>query len=167
MFVPEVLPRCLLRSPRPSQARHKFLKAEDDQLRLLVSHYGESDWNLISRFMSRRNARQCRERYKNYLSPTCHRSEWTAEEEALLSEKVKEFGTKWSRIAQSFPGRSDVNVKNHWAAICTRNARVERYSKLKGAPLEALQDSSKDFELFFWSSVAVPPGAGGDDSEFD
>jgi hypothetical protein len=74
--------------------------------------------------MGHRTARQCRERYKNYLSPIYRNNPWTDEEEAVLAEKVKELGQKWSAIARFFEGRSDVNVKNHWAAMQSRNERV-------------------------------------------
>jgi hypothetical protein len=114
-----------------ASARNKFLKAEDDLLRTLVSKYGDTNWCLISSFMSRRNARQCRERYKNYLSPAFHNNPWTPAEEELLSQKVLEIGPKWSVIARMFQGRSDVSVKNHWAAMASRNERIEKYSHAK------------------------------------
>jgi hypothetical protein len=111
--------------------RHKFLKAEDDLLRSLVEKYGEMDWNLVSSFMGRRNARQCRERFKNYLSPSFRNAPWTQSEEELLTQKVGEIGPKWSVIAKAFDGRSDVNVKNHWAAMASRNERIEKYTRAK------------------------------------
>jgi hypothetical protein len=111
--------------------RHKFLKTEDDLLRSLVERYGETNWNLISSFMNRRNARQCRERYKNYLSPIFRNTPWTGAEDQLLVQKVQEIGQRWSVIAKLFEGRSDVNVKNRWAAIQTRNERIERYTQMK------------------------------------
>jgi hypothetical protein len=114
-------------------SRHKFLKAEDDQLRILVTKYGEQNWNLISSHMNRRNARQCRERYKNYLSPNYRNTPWTPDEEALLEAKVKELGPKWSAIARCFEARSDVNVKNHWAAMQIRNERVMKSAQAKVA----------------------------------
>jgi hypothetical protein len=111
--------------------RHKFLKSEDDQLRALVDRFGEADWNLISSHMNRRNARQCRERYKNYLSPVYRNTPWSTDEEQLLAQKVNELGQKWSAIAKFFEARSDVNVKNHWAAMVTRNERVMRFAQVR------------------------------------
>jgi hypothetical protein len=111
--------------------RHKFMPAEDEMLRKLVDKYGETNWNLISSFMNRRNTRQCRERYKNYLSPSFRNTPWTPEEEEQLAQKVKELGPKWSVIARCFEARSDVNVKNHWASIACRNERIERYTRTK------------------------------------
>jgi hypothetical protein len=111
--------------------RHKFLKAEDDLLRDLVSRFGEQNWNIIASFMKRRSARQCRERYKNYLSPRVNTRPWLPEEDDLLAAKVAEFGQKWARITCFFEGRSDVNVKNHWAAILSRNERVQKFEREK------------------------------------
>jgi Rps23 Pro-64 3,4-dihydroxylase Tpa1-like proline 4-hydroxylase len=70
-----------LKDMKGTAERHKFLKAEDDLLRRLVEQSGETNWNLISSFMNGRNARQCRERYKNYLSPQLHNSPWTTAED--------------------------------------------------------------------------------------
>jgi hypothetical protein len=81
--------------------------------------------------MNRRNARQCRERYKNYLSPNYRNTPWSPDEEHLLAQKVKELGQKWSAIAKFFEARSDVNVKNHWAAMVTRNERVMRFAQAR------------------------------------
>jgi hypothetical protein len=131
--IPLLLDPHLLFAAKQNCARHKFLKAEDDQLRVLVNRYGEQNWNLISSHMNRRNARQCRERYKNYLSPNYRNTPWTPDEEEILAAKVKELGSKWSAIARSFDARSDVNVKNHWAAMQSRNERVLKSAQAKGA----------------------------------
>lgn len=135
-------PHVLFAGKQGCCSRHKFLKAEDDQLRVLVTKYGEQNWNLISSHMNRRNARQCRERYKNYLSPNYRNTPWTPAEEAILAAKVKEFGPKWSTIARFFEARSDVNVKNHWAAMQSRNERV-----LKSAQAKVAQENGDDGEL--------------------
>jgi hypothetical protein len=65
------------------------------------------------------------------LAPTVSNRPWLAEEEELLTEKVNEFGQKWAKIASFLEGRSDVNVKNHWAAICSRNERVMKCAMTK------------------------------------
>ena len=110
--------------------RHKFTKAEDELLKSLVEKYGESNWVAVSAQMKTRSPRQCRERYKNYLSPKIKNGPWTPEEEELLVQKVKELGQRWANIALFFEPRSDVNVKNHWTAMMNRQAR-ERNAMLK------------------------------------
>lgn len=117
-----------LRMARPDGGRHKFLKVEDDMLRNLVAHFGERNWIAIASVMKWRTPRQCRERYKYHLAATLNNLPWCAAEEALLTAKVGEFGPKWSKIARFFDGRSDVNVKNHWAVMKMRDERVQRFS---------------------------------------
>ncbi|EAY05451.1 Myb-like DNA-binding domain containing protein [Trichomonas vaginalis G3] len=106
-----------------SSLRHKFTKAEDDLLKQLVAKFGESNWMAVASHMKTRTPRQCRERYKNYLSDKIKNGPWTHEEEVLLQEKVKELGQKWAKIALFFESRSDVNVKNHWTALVNRQIR--------------------------------------------
>jgi hypothetical protein len=64
--------------------------------------------------MPKRNRRQCRERWFSYLSPVVSNGPWTEKEEELLRAKVSEAGRKWRIIQVFFPGRTDINIKNHW-----------------------------------------------------
>lgn len=61
-----------------------------------------------------RDRRQCRERWMNYLSPAVYKGPWTPQEEALLRNKVNELGRRWKSMEPFFPGRTDINIKNHW-----------------------------------------------------
>lgn len=122
--------------------RHKFSKQEDDTLRRIVLQHGEGNWSTIAACMKNRTARQCRERYKNYLSPRIKNDPWTREEEQLLELKYAELGPKWAKIALFFESRSDVNVKNHWAAMVNRQNReklmhqekAEMFARADGCP---------------------------------
>jgi hypothetical protein len=64
--------------------------------------------------MPHRDRRQCRERWTNYLSPAVANGPWTHEEEDLLKAKVAALGHSWRAIQPFFPGRTDINIKNHW-----------------------------------------------------
>jgi hypothetical protein len=94
--------------------RCKFSPAEDLKLRQVVEQVGAGDWASVASHMAPRNARQCRERWTNYLNPSLVNAPWTASEESLLEEKFAEFGTKWQVIAVFFPSRSKNDIKNHW-----------------------------------------------------
>ena len=102
------------------QPRKKFTDEEDEFLKSLVTKYGIKAWNKISELMPGRTPRQCRERYGNYLQPHLLNGEWTQEDEKKLIEKYNEIGPKWAKIAEFFETRSDVNVKNHFAAMKRR-----------------------------------------------
>jgi hypothetical protein len=101
--------------------RISFTPDEDDRLRELVSKYGTEDWAKIASKMPKRETRQCRERWLNYLAPSVIRAPWTAEEDAMLIQKVNELGRKWQQIAHFFKGRTDINVKNRWNHLRKHN----------------------------------------------
>jgi hypothetical protein len=67
--------------------------------------------------LGNRTARQCRERYKNYLAPSIRIAPWTPEEDALLLQKYRELGPKWSQMTSFFGQRSAVSLKNHYVRI--------------------------------------------------
>jgi hypothetical protein len=100
--------------------RRMFCRDEDARLRVLVARYGDDNWSVVSEEMHSRSPRQCRERYKNYLSPHLSTQPWAESEDALICEKYREIGPRWAQMATDFVGRSDVAIKNRWAAICAR-----------------------------------------------
>ena len=102
----------------PNKSRSKFSKEEDETLLLWFQKYPRN-WDLIASKMNR-TSRQVKDRYENYLNPMLNTREWSFEEEALLDEKVNEYGTRWTKIAQFFNNRTAVNIKNHWATMLNR-----------------------------------------------
>lgn len=100
----------------------KFTPTEDQKLLELVGKYGE-DWEIICTFMPGRNTRQVRERWTNYVSPTINRDPFTEEEDALLLDKVAEYGFKWVMLTQFFNKRTDSALKNRYQLIERRIAK--------------------------------------------
>jgi hypothetical protein len=100
----------------PIRHRRAFTPKEDNRLRELVSTMG-NDWKGIAQQMPGRNARQYRERWRNYLALRFNREPWTEDEDRLLVEKFMQFGPKWVRIANFFRNRSNINVKNRLNSI--------------------------------------------------
>jgi hypothetical protein len=94
--------------------RRKFTADEDLQLRSLVERLGTKSWEEIARFLPGRSARQCRNRYKNYLLDSLTTNPWTPEEDAILIHKFHQIGPKWVEIGKLLSGRSGNNVKNRW-----------------------------------------------------
>lgn len=101
-------------------SRIKFTPEEDEKLENLVKEYGVKSWKKIASIMKTRTTRQCRERYINYLSPLVKNGPWDAKQDALLIDKVKEMGPRWSKITKFFNSRSDVNIKNRYAMLVTK-----------------------------------------------
>jgi hypothetical protein len=121
----------------------KFTGAEDALLRDLVQRFGASNWQRIAAHLPTRNARQCRERWSNYLDPgIAAPKEWTPEDEARLEVAWTAFGPRWTAIAACFPGRSTFNVKNRVALMRRRERQVLSRCVVPGA------------------DAAPPPGSG-------
>lgn len=99
---------------KQSVKRRKFTNDEDQKLKELVTKLGTKSWERIARFMPDRTARQCRDRYKNYLLETLVTDPWTPEEDALVVRMFHELGPKWVEIARMLNGRSGNHVKNRW-----------------------------------------------------
>lgn len=100
--------------------RNRFHQEEDQKLLQLVGIHGK-DWKAIAAEMDMRTARQCKDRYLNFLSPEVSKTAWTDEEDNILRQKVIQMGQKWSQIKKFFPNRSDTSIKNRWLLINRKN----------------------------------------------
>ena len=115
------LPKINFPKNKTPSGRHMFTKEEDTYLKFLVSVFGTSQWEVVASMIGNRTARQCRERYKNYLSPSINNSPWTPEEDVVLLTKYSQLGPKWSQISTFFNGRTDVMVKNRYSTLTSKN----------------------------------------------
>ena len=118
-----------LKPPKPTGKPHprtKFTPQEDAKIVKLVQQFGEEDWNKIASKIKGRNVRQCRERWRNYLSPDIDKSVWRPEEDQLLIEKYQELGARWKTISSYFPNRTDIAVKNRMHKLVRGMEKKER-----------------------------------------
>lgn len=102
-------------------SRQMFTAEEDNLLKYYVSIHGDNKWNIIAQLMGNRSVRQCRERYRNYLAPEINHKKWSPEEDKLLLEKYSEYGAKWSKISNFFASRTEISIKNRYAALTHQN----------------------------------------------
>lgn len=100
-----------------SSVKNKFTIEEDKLLTELASKSKVHNWNEIAEKIGTRNARQCRERWNNYLDPSLRQDPWTEEEDRLLLAKHREFGTHWNKISKCFKNRSDNSIRNRWQLL--------------------------------------------------
>lgn len=107
---------------RKTPKRH-FTEEEDAIIKEKVNLIGPRRWVDIARCLDNRTGSQVRERYINYLSPKVGNDPWTSDDEKLLYDMVRLHGYKWSKIADFFPKRTDVYLKNRWAIMRKRKTR--------------------------------------------
>jgi hypothetical protein len=94
--------------------------AEDSLLFEAVRIFGVNEWHQVARLVPGRSARQCRERWNNYLNPNLYRGEWTPVDDDLLMQRYAEHGPRWVRLARFFPGRSKNSVRNRFLQLSKR-----------------------------------------------
>lgn len=135
-----------------SKCRRSFSPEEDDKLKTLVEKHGESNWNAVAAEMPGRNVRQCRERWKHYLSPEVSNLPWTPEEDELLLQKTQELGSKWVQISKLFKKRTDINVKNRWIVLMRRNTNPVENKDMR--PMETVSDQTINQPRLFPNLVA-------------
>ena len=128
--------------------KNKFTEQEDFQLKQIVQTYGDKDWELVARIMGTRNARQCRERYTNYLSPEIRNDPWSDDEDRTLIEKFNEFGAKWVKISKFFPNRTDSQLKNRWQVLKRKGKMLHQLNKQSIITLnESVQKSQNQITI--------------------
>lgn len=145
--------------------RHKFTPEEDEVLRNLVGQFGR-DWSIVAQHMPNRTPRQCRDRWKHYISPDVVTGNWTEEEDQLLLQKVEELGNRWSTISQLFPGRTDIGVKNHYISITerkTKDGRDRMLQRVTLLPLHAHDVKMEEVQAEPVGQMDLPSTQAGDD----
>ncbi|KAK8864856.1 hypothetical protein M9Y10_010383 [Tritrichomonas musculus] len=140
--------------------RLKFTETEDNLLRLVVSKTGTDDWQLVASWMGCRTARQCRDRWKHYLSPMTNTNEWTPAEDQLLVENYKLLGSHWGALASLFPGRTSVGVRNRCCKLLKMKESTENKNKLcikQPFPSSSSSDLSSPSSPCESTKILLPP----------
>jgi hypothetical protein len=119
------------RSPRKLygtlKGHRRFFSFEDDQLlRQFKTDSLTRSWAEISQLMPGFSARQLRERWSNYLSPSLKTTSWTEAEDAELLRWHAELGPRWGVIGARMGNRSPPDIKNRFQSLRNRSERSFR-----------------------------------------
>ncbi|KRX02772.1 Homeodomain protein [Pseudocohnilembus persalinus] len=90
--------------------------SEDEILKAAVMKYGLNQWSRISSLLARKSAKQCKQRWYEWLDPQIIKTEWNREEDEKLLHLSRIFPNQWRTIAP-IVGRTPTQC-------------VERYDKL-------------------------------------
>lgn len=109
--------------------RHKFSKPEDERLTDLVYQYGTKKWRTIASLMEDRTPRQCRERWKYYLSLGENvnvNDNWNQEDDDLLISLYEKYGSKWSSMIGYFKNQTVVSLKNRFNKLQRKSRKQNK-----------------------------------------
>jgi hypothetical protein len=127
---------------RACAARQPFHPAEDALLMQVLSAERFQNWECVAEQLPGRTARQCRERWANYLCPQVRTGPWTRDEDDLLIAQLAQLGHAWTAISRCFHGRSDNDIKNRWYSHLRYETVCDR-GRLMRAPRVALAHRRK------------------------
>lgn len=136
-----------------SRFRTRFSQIEDEKLLQLIGHFGDNDWANVAQEMGSRDARQCRERYRNYLDPDLKHGDWSRNEDARLVSLYALKGPNWNVIAEEFVNRSRIAVRNRHYFI-TKSKCCQR-----SEPVKVPEEGEKDKQLTALFDELVRPAS--------
>ncbi|KAJ1287694.1 hypothetical protein BS78_02G030500 [Paspalum vaginatum] len=146
--------QCLVRYQRslnPHIINKAWTKEEDLQLQAAVETFGEK-WQLVSASLDGRTGSQCSNRWRKTLHPERTRvGRWHLDEDKRLMVSVKLIGpSRWSKIAQFIPGRTQTQCQERWRNILDPDLHLGDWRPEEDSILLA---SVSEFGLC-WSKIA-------------
>ncbi|GKT15672.1 hypothetical protein ADUPG1_010761 [Aduncisulcus paluster] len=72
---------------------------EDTILKAFVGRYGLHQWVRIASVLPRRSAKDCENRWKNFLSDKVNKTPWSKQEKLKLTKLAAQFPSQWETIA--------------------------------------------------------------------
>jgi hypothetical protein len=87
---------------------------ETEKLVSAVKIYGSNHCEKCSDFIGTRTPKQCRDKWLYSFQPDLNKSAFQDWEDRIIIHLQKLIGNRWSKIANSLPGRTPSSVKNRW-----------------------------------------------------
>ena len=99
-----------------------WTNVEDEILKAAIAKYGLNQWSRVSSLLPKKSAKQCKQRWKEWLDPRIKKLDWDRSEDEKLLQLIKLRPNQWNSIGI---------MMNRTANQC-----IERYQQLLGESLE-------------------------------
>ncbi|ORY02783.1 hypothetical protein K493DRAFT_405163 [Basidiobolus meristosporus CBS 931.73] len=113
---------------KPDVKTGRWTEEEDLALIQGVEEYGR-DWSRIVQNIPGRSSKHALLRYDKFLAPKIKRDVWTAKEDELLMKGCEEYGRNWTKIAESIPGRTTVQLQLRYDSHLGRKINKGRWTR--------------------------------------
>ena len=136
-------------------------QTEDNTIRSMYAQLG-AQWSIIAAQIPGRTGDAVRNRFRRLQQRAIRRpaedvqcsgpkqphtcSRWTAEEDRLIRQGVKTYGSQWRKVAAGLVGRSESSVRNRYKRLC---------QELESSPGTVAVDSSPEAVAVHSSSASV------------
>lgn len=121
--------------------RGPWSKHEDEKLLKAIDKIGARKWSKVAIEVGGRNAKQCRERWRNHLNPEIKKGEWEDIEDETIAQCYTNHGSKWSAMSFLLEGRTDNAIKNRFNSF--HRSRVYRFDAA-GSPKKVTNFNKTD-----------------------
>jgi len=112
---------------KPGIIKGPWTTEQDRKLLEWVRTEGPKHWNQCAEYITGRTGKQCRERWFNTLNPQIKKGEWTPEEDFIIFETYRAFGSQWTKIAKKLNnGRTENAIKNRFYSTLRRIAAKKK-----------------------------------------
>ena len=106
---------------KPGLVKGPWSIEQDRKLLEWIKSEGAKHWNQCAEYVNGRTGKQCRERWFNTLNPQIRKGEWTPEEDFIIFESFRIFGSQWTNIAKKLNnGRTENSIKNRFYSTLRR-----------------------------------------------
>ncbi|KAL9259559.1 Transcription factor MYB35-like protein, partial [Drosera capensis] len=90
--------------------------------------------------------KSCRLKRTSCLRPDTNQDGFAAEEEDLIIKLHAAIGSRWTIIAQQLPGRTDIDVKNHWNSKLRKKLKYMGVDPVTHKPFSQILADYKNIE---------------------
>ena len=124
---------------KPGLIKGPWTIEQDRKLLDWVKREGPGQWSQCAEFITGRSGKQCRERWFNTLNPEVIKGNWTPEEDFIIFDSYRQFGSHWTKIAEKLAGRTENSIKNRFYSTLRR---ISSRKKAEKNQVESISSSS-------------------------
>jgi hypothetical protein len=108
-----------LRTPNQSTTKTKWKQIEDERLIAAAATYGLNNWSSVADFVGNgRTNMQCQQRWTRTVDPNLSKELWNKQEDEMLLDLIDNKNMKqWTKVADHFPNRCDVQCRHRYITI--------------------------------------------------